>query len=157
MEKYPKIVKQNTIITIDDLDLCPFCDSSELNIGGRSSTLVGFEGKGFSYEDPNHHQFNMYCQKCKKVYIKHQRRGKIWLTLQDKKTLIKGMPNCFEDIFFNCEYCGNSCSNSVKRIYTKMDGIEEVTTLKFDGSGNKLFREFYECENCGVREELTSD
>ena len=148
MKHYPNIIKQNELITIDMDDKCPFCCSVNVVANGYSSTAVGFIGERFSYDDSNHYWFTMHCKDCKKIYIKQQKSGLIWFTLTDNKTLIKGMPNCFEEVFFQCNYC----NGKIKKFYTKIDGITKTHSLIYE-DGKEKFRTFYKCCNCKEIEE----
>lgn len=113
--KYPKIVTQNPIITIDDEDTCPLCNSSHLEQLGYQATMVGSNAEKFSHNDPNHYWFTMMCENCSYKYVKQQKRGELWYTLNDNETLLKGMPNCFESVIFKCSYCGGYVIEDRKR------------------------------------------
>lgn len=106
MEKeYPNIVSKNPIITIDDQDTCPMCNSTLVEQLGYQATMVGSNAEKFSHGDPNHYWFSMICENCSYKYVKQQKKGKLWYTSHDNETLLKGMPNCFESVIFKCSYC----------------------------------------------------
>lgn len=102
---------------------CPICEGEKLNFQGKHSTLLGWSGE----VNPNHVTRFYLCRNCKLEFTVESKNGNVWYTRAKTSSVLKGIPNCFEDYRYTC----SRCSGTV----TRGENEDSLT--------------FYACLSCG--------
>ena len=154
------IVKQRPLVYEKPLDapVCPYCDSDEVRMGSKCTTLVG----GWC----NHVWQRLECLECKMVCVREYKEhgkepdGNVWYTegrhaKHDRDPskpprVLLGVPSCFEDYLYDCAKCGKE--GAVSREHLKLHSWEPVDVLVRtigDGKSVKQYHTTYSCSKCG--------
>ncbi len=141
---------------IDDGPLklwCPVCHSTNVEIDGWATTLVGYMGR-----DGNHRWGHIKCKSCnldcgvETKYESHLDKTRVWFVQRGKDNnqpcVIHGINGCYEIYNYNC-----NCDGYIKKVHrNKFDG-QVAKSLGYGPGNNRTFRSFVECDLCGFVEE----
>lgn len=136
---------------------CPYCESTNVKVRSRTSTLVGFTGP----VDNNHQWHESECERCETLYTREIKGLNVWYTpyrYRDGTSappVLKGIPTCFESYQYTCA----KCSGPVLRTHRDRAG-NLTTTLTKSNVGGKWVREYtthYNCTQCGHGGEVAED
>lgn len=138
----------------DDPAHCPYCDSTNVKVRSRSSTLVGYTGP----VNTNHQWHESECERCETLYVREIKGLNVWYTPHRdhrKPQVLKGIPTCFEDYQYTCA----KCSGPVLRTYRDLRGnpTQSLCTNRVDGKDVREYTVHYNCTQCGHGGEVDQD
>ncbi len=155
MKELFELVKERPDPSIPPENICPFCESTNVQEKGHSTTLLGSPPG----EDWNHHWRMCRCQDCEREFCHEHKNGNHWYVEGREgkaNKILKGIPSCFEGYAYTCTHC----EGDVIRHYTALDGESKVTglcTSSENGKWVKKYRIFYECQECKTKVETPED
>lgn len=121
----------------DQAPICPFCQSTTVNIGEKVETMVGF----FGNVNPNHMWTECICNTCLKAFVFEQKLDISWYTLDGK--VLRGVAGCCQGYIHTCK-CGGDfwerCENKNGTPYPE-SGLEFK-----DGNPNQW--SVHTCSSC---------
>lgn len=135
---------------------CPYCESTDVRVTSRSSTLVVSTGP----VDTNHQWHASECNGCKMPYTREIKGLNVWYTgerIQDGSApqVLRGLPSCFESYQYTC----SKCSGPVVRTNRGMAGnpTQTLSSRNVDGKWVNEYTTHYNCTQCGHGGQVDQD
>lgn len=133
-------MKIHGTVEIEDVVVCPNCNSKDIVRGHASTTLVGWSG-GLE-NDPNHHKCGVKCKSCDTSYTEHWvPRSKSYWVVNSEQHVVIGEPTCCETIFTIACECGGKIAHNRRNIGQHFEEQE-------DGSWGPKHPMYWQCNNC---------
>lgn len=135
------LIVQKPIVDPKHRNFCPHCNSDNIQVLGRQTTLLGVESL-------NHVWVESRCKDCGERYCMQYKGNHVWYQGDGKDPLVlKGVHHCFEEATYTCK----NCDGTIKRMYTDLEGNPVNSLYSRRDETGKLVKQYYEiwyCDTC---------
>lgn len=147
------VASKPTPYTEDYAITCPECTGTELDIGGGSTTLLGWNTARGPLADPNHRWIPCTCLNaaCGLKFTVEIQRDNVWYTRPERPPVVlRGRSSCFEHYVYPCSWCG---AEAIHREYRDLDGNVDTSGIRVTTMGGPTPRhevriEYAVCKAC---------